>query len=143
MLFALHLLADDPPPAPESGGGGGLWFQMVLFGGIFLLFWLIVLRPIKKQEAERQQFTSLLEKNDKVLTSAGIYAQVVSVHPTEDEVTLKIDDNVKMKVTKATVVRNITKEEKLKAAQAAGTPSTGVTATPPAAPPSTAITEKK
>jgi len=136
MWLALTLLADGEAQQP-AGGGNPWWYQLVLFGGIFVLFWMIVLRPMKKQEADRQQLTNLLEKNDRVLTSAGIYAQVVSVHPTEDEVTLKIDDNVKMKVTKATVVRNITKEEKLKAAQAAG-------ATPAApAVPSTAITTEK
>jgi len=138
MLLALTLWAEEQAQQAQQGQGQPIWYSVLMFGGIFLLFYFIVLRPMKRQEAERQQFTNLLEKNDKVLTSAGIYAMVVSVHPTEDEVTLKIDDNVKMKVTKVTIVRNITKEEKLKAAQAAG-------ATAPATPavPATAITEKK
>ena len=48
-----------------------------------------------------------LKKNDKVLTSAGIYATVVSVDNDHDRVVLRVDDEkgVKVSFSKSSVVR--------------------------------------
>jgi preprotein translocase subunit YajC len=115
MLFALQLWAQD--------GGQGvpnpLFNPMTIMLGLFLLLWLLVIRPsMKRQEAERQAMLNALEKNDRVLTSAGIYGTIAAVSETGDEITVKIDDNVKVKMTRASVARNLTKEEKAKAAAA-------------------------
>jgi len=65
---------------------------------------------------------SALKKNDKVLTSAGIYGSVVSVDDKEDRVVLRIDDDrgVKVAFSKASIVRVLgapdEKEKSLKAA---------------------------
>jgi preprotein translocase subunit YajC len=50
---------------------------------------------------------SALRKNDKVLTSAGIYGTVVSVDDKEDRVMVRIDDDrgVKVAFSKASIVR--------------------------------------
>jgi len=68
-----------------------------------------------------------------VLIFGGIYGTVVMVSQTEDEVTVKVDDNTRLKVTKASILRNLTKE------QAAAAPKTDTAA---AAAPSTAVTTK-
>ena len=58
---------------------------------------------------------SSLEKGDKVLTAAGIYGTVITVSETEDEVTLKVDDNTRLRMIKGSITRNISKEEAAKA----------------------------
>ncbi len=113
MLLAFILWAADEAQQPGKDGTAGLAFNILLFGGIFFLFWLIVMRPARRQEAERQKLLSQLEKNDRVLTNAGIYGYVVSVSDKEDEVTIKIDDNVKVKMVRGSIARNLTKEDKL------------------------------
>ncbi len=52
-----------------------------------------------------------LKKNDKVLTTSGIYGTVISVAEKEDEVVVKVDDNTRLKMVKAAILRNITNEE--------------------------------
>lgn len=112
-MFALvsALLAQD---APKQGTESFLMpFMFIL---LLLGFFLLVIRPqMKRQERERQQMMSGLEKNDKVLTTAGIYGTVISVSENEDECVVKVDDNTRLRMLKSSIHRNITKEEQAKA----------------------------
>ena len=94
----------------------------LILGAIFFLFYFIVLRPQKRrQERERQEQMSLLNKNDRVLTTAGIYGTIISVSDKEDEVVVKVDDNTRLKMLKASIMRNLTREDALKAEKEAKT----------------------
>jgi preprotein translocase subunit YajC len=100
--------------------------MLFLFAGLFFLFYFIVLRPMRREEADRRTMQSSLKKNDKILTHAGIYGTVVSVSDTEDEIVVKVDDNVRLRMVRAAVARNITNEEAAKQqAQAAGNKDQG------------------
>jgi preprotein translocase subunit YajC len=115
MLHTLLLLAEGDQPS-----GSPFWFNLLPFLVLAMLVYFILMRPMRRQEAERQSLLTGTKKNDKVLTTAGIYGTVVSVAEKEDEVVLKIDDNCRIKVVKAAIMRNLTNEEALKAAQAKG-----------------------
>jgi preprotein translocase subunit YajC len=91
------------------------WWSITLFLPLIILFYFLMLRPMRKQEQDRKSLASNLKKNDKVLTASGILGTVVSVSETEDEVTVKIDDNTRVKMIKSSIVRNITQEEAAKA----------------------------
>jgi preprotein translocase subunit YajC len=52
-----------------------------------------------------------LKKNDKVLTTSGIYGTLVDISEKEDEVTVKIADNVRIKMVKSSIARNLSNEE--------------------------------
>jgi preprotein translocase subunit YajC len=91
--------------------------QFLPFLAIPVLAYLLMIRPARRQEAERKAMTTNLRKNDKVLTAAGIYGTVVSWSETEDEVTVKVDDGTRLRMLKGSIARNITREEE--AAQAA------------------------
>lgn len=114
MLHALIVLAEEgqqPSPAQNS--------FIFLLPVLFVLFYLLILRPQKRMEQERQAMASNLKKNDEVLTSAGIYGTVTDVSETDDKITVKVADNVRVKMTKASVIRNLTNEEAAKQAKAA------------------------
>lgn len=99
------LFADDAPKGPPS------FMPLVMIGGLFLLFYLFMIRPQMRQEKERKALASNLEKNDDVLTHSGIYGTIVSLSDKEDEVTVRIAENVKVKMMRAAIIRNITKEK--------------------------------
>jgi preprotein translocase subunit YajC len=122
MLASLIVFAQNPPAGGDAPPpGAGLW-QMLPFVGIAVVFLFLMMRNSRRQDRERQQMLSSLDKNDKVLTIGGIYGTVISVNPTEDEVVVKVDDNTRLKVTKGSISRNITKE------QAAAAPKTDAVA---------------
>jgi preprotein translocase subunit YajC len=60
-----------------------------------------------------------LKKNDRVLTTAGIYGTIVAISEKEDELTVRVDDNVRIKMVKASIARNLSHEEAVKAEKAA------------------------
>jgi preprotein translocase subunit YajC len=109
MLTSLFLLfAEGQQEQPSMGQ---TFYQFLPFVAILVLAYLFFLRPMKRQEAERQALLAKVKKNDEILTSGGIYATVVEVSDKEDKIIVKISDNVRVKITKAAIARNITNEE--------------------------------
>lgn len=112
MWHALILLAEDAPKPPAP-----FMFEMLLPIGLVFLFLMVVVWPAQRQEKKaREALLTNLKKNDKVITTSGIYGTVVSVAEKEDEVTVKVDDNVRLKMLKSSIARNLTNEEAAKAA---------------------------
>jgi preprotein translocase subunit YajC len=105
---------DTPAEQQPSPFGGPLPLLMILF----VLFYLVVLRPMgRKDAAQRNALQASLKKGDKVLTIAGIYGSIISVAEKDDEVTVQVDDKVRLRMTKGSIARNITREEEDKAAK--------------------------
>ena len=113
MIYALILLAEGEAANPP---GPGL-FQFLPFIAVALVFYLFLIRPMKRQEQERQKLASNIKKNDKVLTNAGIYGTITDISETDDEITVRVADNVRIKMTKSSVHRNLTNEEAAKQAK--------------------------
>lgn len=113
MWTTLLLLAQaqDAPDAGTGGGGGSGLGMLLPLLPIFLLFWLLMIRPMKKQEAQRKALLASVEKDDKILTNGGIIGWVVSVQ--DDDITVRIADNVKVKMVKSGIAQNLTKLEAL------------------------------
>ena len=71
---------------------------------IFVVMWLFMIRPQQKKQKEVEKFREGLKKGDKVVTIGGIYGTVVEVK--DKTLILEIDQNVKIKVDKASVVND-------------------------------------
>jgi preprotein translocase subunit YajC len=72
---------------------------------IVLVAWLLLYKPERERMRRQQDLLAALKKNDRVVTSAGIYGIVANVDRDNDRVTLKVDDaaNVKITVTLSSV----------------------------------------
>jgi preprotein translocase subunit YajC len=103
--------AKAPAPGPAGGGAaanqGGLTSFLPFLLIIAVWFYMLIIRPQQKQDRARKEMMANLKKNDRVLTSAGIFGTVMSVDPEQDRVVLRIDDDRGVKVTfsRASVVR--------------------------------------
>lgn len=69
--------------------------------------YLLLFRPERERMRKQQDMLTALKKNDRVLTSSGIYGTVANVEREADRVTLKVDDaaNVKITVTLSSIAR--------------------------------------
>lgn len=74
---------------PQAGGGAGT-IQLVMMGGIVLVFWLFMIRPQAKKAKEQKKFIEDLQKGAKVVTIAGIHGKVSKVN---EDGTLQIEVN--------------------------------------------------
>ena len=76
-------------------------FNVVLFGGLALIFYFFVIAPQSKQRKKTEEMLSSLKKGDQVVTTGGIYGIVQGVEA--DVVYLRIAENVKIKVARSAV----------------------------------------
>src|SRR6201996_5341301 len=72
--------------APANGNAATL--QMVLLGGMILVFWLFMIRPQAKKAKIAKKFQEDMQKGDKIVTIAGIHGTVNKV---SDDGTLMIE----------------------------------------------------
>jgi len=74
-----------------------------------IIFYFLLLRPQQQQEKKRREMINKLKKNDKVVTTSGMYGTVMSVDDEGDRVVLRLDDDGKVKITftRASIVRVI------------------------------------
>lgn len=87
--------------APAQGSTAGFWVMILL---LFLVMWLFMIRPQRKQQKELEQFRSELKKGDKVVTAGGIYGTVDEV--SEKTVLIKVDGDVKLRMDKNSIVKD-------------------------------------
>lgn len=94
--------------APAGGGDATQLFQSLLpFVAIFVLFYFLLIRPQRREQARRKAMLEAVQKNDRVITAGGIYGVVTNVHREADEVTIKVDEttNTKLRMTLSSVTR--------------------------------------
>src|SRR5579872_6956382 len=68
------------------GGGGSL--QLILLGGMILVFWLFMIRPQAKKAKIAKKFQEDMQKGDKIVTIAGIHGTVNKIN---DDGTIMIE----------------------------------------------------
>ncbi|MEI8318765.1 MAG: preprotein translocase subunit YajC, partial [Planctomycetia bacterium] len=83
------------PATPQQ-----LILQVLPFLLVGVAAWTLLYKPERERLKRQQDLLAALKKNDRVLTSAGIYGTVANVDRESGRVTLKVDDaaNVKIQV---------------------------------------------
>ncbi|MCK9431522.1 MAG: preprotein translocase subunit YajC [Candidatus Omnitrophica bacterium] len=75
--------------------------QLLPLALIFAIFYFLIIRPQKQKEKEHQKMLSALNKNDEVVTMAGIHGTIVNLK--EKTLTLRVDENVKIEIDRSSV----------------------------------------
>lgn len=88
------------------------FFPLIL---VFLIFYLLLIRPQQKKVKEHREMLEKLKKNDDVMTSGGIYGKVVAL--SDNVVTLEVAPNVRIRVHRPQISALI-KGEKVSAKEA-------------------------
>jgi preprotein translocase subunit YajC len=68
---------------------------------MLLIFYLLVLLPTRRRQKKVQEFQSALKVGDKVITTGGIYGQVVRLN--EKSVQLQVAEKVRIEVSRAAI----------------------------------------
>lgn len=73
---------------------------------VFGAFWFFVLLPAQRRErASREAISKGMKKGDEVLTSSGMLGVVHTLHDDGSDVTVKFDDNCRIRMRKASIVQ--------------------------------------
>jgi preprotein translocase subunit YajC len=101
---AVTLFAADVPAAP---GGLELLVSYLPMVIIVAVAWMLLYRPERERMRRQQELLAALKKNDRVVTTSGIYGTVANVDRDADRVLLRVDEagNVKIAVTLSSISR--------------------------------------
>lgn len=90
-----------------QGGSGSLLTLLVPWILIFGIFYFLVIRPQQKrqklQQSERELMLKALKAGDKIITTGGIYGQIVKVKEKDDTVELRIAQSVSIEVLRSSI----------------------------------------
>ncbi len=117
ILLSQFLLLAEEVTEKDAEGGGSMMSMLILFGPpLLLLFVMQTLfgRSDAKDKARRNEMTANLKKNDPIITIGGIMGTVVSVSEDKSTVTIRVDDNTRIKL-QASAIREVVSTEKKEA----------------------------
>jgi preprotein translocase subunit YajC len=86
----------------QSAPGGGGMVQLVLMGGIILVFWLFMIRPQAKKAKEQKKFVDNMQKGDKVVTIAGIHGTINKINE-DNTIQLEVSPGSYLKIEKSSI----------------------------------------
>src|SRR5882757_650319 len=86
----------------QSTGGGGGMVQLVLMGGIILVFWLFMIRPQAKKAKDQKKFVDNMQKGDKVVTIAGIHGTVNKINE-DNTLQLEVSPGSYIKIERSSI----------------------------------------
>ncbi len=89
----------EPLLAQQNPSAGILSLMPILL--IFVIFYLLIYRPMRKRQKMQEQMITNLKNGDKVITNGGIYGTVAGLK--EHTLVLKVADTVKIEVAKNAV----------------------------------------
>ncbi len=97
MYFELEqaVLAMTPP------GGAQTLAQFLPFALILIIFYFLILLPMKRRQKKIQEFQDSLKVGDKVVTTGGIYGKITRVN--DKSLQVEIADRVRIEVSRAAV----------------------------------------
>jgi len=105
--MSIHLTA-GLAAVQSSSGMGWLGFAPLIF--IFAIFYFLLIMPQQRRQKKWQQMLGELKTGDRVVTSGGMKGTIFSMK--DDAVTLRVPpDNLKVEVTRASIVSVTTAEE--------------------------------
>lgn len=91
--------------APSPGGEGGTGSIIAQFGfliPLFLIMYLLIIRPQQKRQKEHKKMLGELKKGEKVVTSGGMYAEIFAFNEKRGTVVLKVGET-KMEFLKSSI----------------------------------------
>jgi preprotein translocase subunit YajC len=103
-----YLLAMASQPAGgQQGGAAGMLFTLVPFVLIFVIFWLLLIRPQMKKQKEHQKLLGALKKGDRVVTSSGMFGTIASFNEEKNIVVLRVSEDIKLEFLRSSIAGKV------------------------------------
>jgi len=98
LMNVSAILAMAPPA--KDGQQPNMFATLVPMVLIFIIFYFILIRPQQKKAKEQQEMLKTVKSGDKVVTTSGIIATVITVK--EDSISVRSADS-KFEITKGAI----------------------------------------
>lgn len=94
---------------PAPGMGSSWWIWIVIYGGMFAIFYFLLIRPNKKKQKAEEALRNNIALGDEVTTIGGICGRVVSIK--DEEITIESSIDRTLVQFKKWAVRDVKKLE--------------------------------
>lgn len=88
--------------APREGGNATMIFLIQMIA-IFAIFYLLLIRPQRKEQQRHRAMVAALKKGEEVVTAGGIIGTVVFAE--QDRVTIKTAENTRLVVERGRIAK--------------------------------------
>jgi len=88
----------------------GFLLQLLQFVPIFLILYLLLIRPQQQRQKKLNEMLKALKKGDRVLTTGGIIGTVVGVD--DARAVLRVAEDVKLEFAKSAIVQVLVENKK-------------------------------
>ena len=107
-LLTIFITSCVPPSSGESGSSPLI--AALPFVLIFVFFYLLILRPQRKQSKERDELLGSLKRGDDIITSGGIYGKIINVE--DNKITLEIAKGTNISIDRSGISGKVNQESK-------------------------------
>ena len=107
----LTLTAAAAPAAGAPAGAGAFLIGILPWVLIFVIFYMLMIRPQQRRMKEHQAMIAAVKKGDEVITGGGIRGRVTRVID-DKEAEIEIAQGVKVRVVKSTLTQILTPQSK-------------------------------
>ena len=107
-LAAAFTGAATPAFAQAPAGGGSplaTYLPFLQIGLIFVIMYVLLIRPQQKRQQDLQKMQGELKKGDRVVTQAGIIGTIAGIG--DDTATLQVDRDVKIEFQRTAIVGRV------------------------------------
>ena len=87
--------------APGAPSEPNPLITVVMFGGLFLFMYLMIIRPQRKRQKEHRNLVANLNKGDEVVTTSGILGKIDKVEA--EFLVLEVSDTVALKFQRSAI----------------------------------------
>ena len=90
---------------PREGGNSSM-ILLMQFVAIGVIFYLLLIRPQRKEQQRHREMIENLKQGDEVITAGGVIGTVV--HTQDDRITMKTAENTRLVVQRARIAQVLT-----------------------------------
>ena len=92
-------------PAPEGGEAPSMLVTMLPFILMFVILYLLIIRPQQKKQREHQRMVDELKKGDRVVTSGGMHGTITGIKEQEGILIVQVAKEVQIEVSRGSISR--------------------------------------
>ncbi len=94
-------------PGAAGGGGGSFLATWGMLIPLFLIMYLLLIRPQRKKQKEHARLLTELKKGDRVVTNSGFFGTIFAINDEKNVVVLKLTDDVKVELLKSSIAAKV------------------------------------
>lgn len=76
-------------------------YTLLMFGGLFVFMYFLIIRPQRKRQKEHKDLTSSLSKDDEIVMNSGMLGKITKLE--DDYIVVEAANNVELKFQRAAV----------------------------------------